>query len=671
MATKISSIYTLITADDKPLKRGLVKARGEAVKGAKRIQTALNKINFKAIGLGAAAMGGVIALAAKKAIDAASDLEEVTSKFGTVFGDQVGIANMWAAELVKSYMMSTREAKKYLSEMQDLLVPMGMNAVAAGKMSNSVVKLAADLGSFNNLRTEDVMRDIQSALVGNFETMKKYGVVLNQAVITQKALDLGLIRNKKELNATTRAQTAYQLIVEGSTFAIGDAARTAGGYANQMKKVRANVEEAAGKIGSGLLPMATKAVAQFNTWVVENDKLLTQDIPGYVGRVAVKMEDLVLGLGKMVKIYDKLPDGITGAAGVGILWRVIFGAGTGGAAAIVSALAFTAQHLARFPEITKEAFARSDIGKLIDAYKELNDWTNKLFFSTDRLVVRKKVPSGQELPKMDAHIIAYEKRGVAVKAASQSVVSAAAAAAAAEKEHEAQIKKVNAAYVATLPTMQMYRDSWQVSDERTATDEQIKSTEDTYKKMGAYRDHWVDDTIDAYGTIDQQVDALNSHMSDGLANFVSQGKLDFKSLADSMIQEIIRIQARAAISGLFSLIGSASSLGGTTSGTTIRGGEGGGYGFDSGGHIGEPVKGFGMQSGKSYEFHPNETVIPDKDLTAASGGSGGDTYNVYNITALDAPSVVELVRRSGAVPILASENLSDNGMLRQAMLENM
>jgi hypothetical protein len=108
---------------------------------------------------------------------------------------------------------------------------------------------------------------------------------------------------------------------------------------------------------------------------------------------------------------------------------------------------------------------------------------------------------------------------------------------------------------------------------------------------------------------------------------------------------------------------------GGSGGSTIRGGQGGGYGFDSGGHIGEPVRGFGMSSGKSYEFHPNETVIPDKKL--GGGGGGVNNITVYNITANDAASFVELARRSGAVPLLAAENLADNGSLRKAIMENL
>jgi len=236
MATKISTVYTLVTAKIDPLKKGLVDARTASVKGAAKIQAALNKINFRAIGLAAVAFGGVVAIGLKKAVDAASDLEEATGKFNVVFRDQIKQAEEWSKVLVASYGLSTRESKTYLAAIQDLLKPMGVASDEAARLSNEVVKLAVDLGSFNNQKTPDVMRDIESALVGNFETMKKYGVVLNVAVIRQEALRQGMIKGKEVLTAAQKATVAYELIVRGSADAMGDWARTSKGYANTISK---------------------------------------------------------------------------------------------------------------------------------------------------------------------------------------------------------------------------------------------------------------------------------------------------------------------------------------------------------------------------------------------------------------------------------------------------
>ncbi|MGO4154338.1 phage tail tape measure protein [Cupriavidus sp. YAF13] len=53
------------------------------------------------------------------------------------------------------------------------------------------------------------------------------------------------------------------------------------------------------------------------------------------------------------------------------------------------------------------------------------------------------------------------------------------------------------------------------------------------------------------------VTSMAQGMENALANFVTTGKLNFKSLADSMIAEIARIQMKQAVAGLVGMLGSA------------------------------------------------------------------------------------------------------------------
>ena len=145
-------------------------------------------------------------------------------------------------------------AYQYLSAVQDLLKPMGIAPALAAEMSNEVVKLAADLGSFNNVPTDRVIQDINSALVGNFETMKKYGVVLNETTIKQEAMNMGLWDGKGVIDASTKAQVAFALSLKGSADAQGDMLRTAGSFANVMKASGKRLEDLGAMIGKELLP---------------------------------------------------------------------------------------------------------------------------------------------------------------------------------------------------------------------------------------------------------------------------------------------------------------------------------------------------------------------------------------------------------------------------------
>jgi len=57
-----------------------------------------------------------------------------------------------------------------------------------------------------------------------------------------------------------------------------------------------------------------------------------------------------------------------------------------------------------------------------------------------------------------------------------------------------------------------------------------------------------------------------------------------------------------------------------------------------------------------------ETVIPKGGTIS---GGGGNTY--YYISAMDTRSIVDSLRRSGAVPMLSEENIRGNGSLRKAI----
>jgi len=273
MGRKAGSVYADIRGNTKPFARSMEKAEGIATRSAKKIHNDVEKNISKsfvtaeaavsafsvAAAAAAAAVGYAMGKLAVESIAAASALEEVSSKYSVVFKGQTAMVDKWADNLVEKYAMSTREAKSYLSSVQDLLVPMGMQADAAANLSNEIVKLSADLGSFNDLPTAQVMENIQSALVGEYETMKKYGVVINATIVQQKALNMGLADTVKTLTVADKAQAAYKLMVESSTAAMGDMERTADGYANTTKRLTSEWEDFTAALGERFIGPATKA----------------------------------------------------------------------------------------------------------------------------------------------------------------------------------------------------------------------------------------------------------------------------------------------------------------------------------------------------------------------------------------------------------------------------
>lgn len=287
----------------------------EAGNGAKGIKNLAGSIGGIAKIAAAAALGATIAIGAigVKLISMGSDAEEMLGKFNVVFGKQAGSVTEQLASFGRSVGRGKFELQEMASALQDTFVPMGFAREEAAKMSVEMTKLAVDVGSFNNISDAQVMKDFQSALVGNTETVRKYGIVINQARIKAKAFEMGLVGTEvaqddvriatervsiaqEKLNVSlekhgegsTQARTAtlrlekaqkalekamegtseelteqdkllaiQQMIIEGSSDAMGDAERTSGSWANQLRRLKSIITDTATEMGLKLLPVLT------------------------------------------------------------------------------------------------------------------------------------------------------------------------------------------------------------------------------------------------------------------------------------------------------------------------------------------------------------------------------------------------------------------------------
>lgn len=128
-------------------------------------------------------------------------------------------------------------------------------------------------------------------------------------------------------------------------------------------------------------------------------------------------------------------------------------------------------------------------------------------------------------------------------------------------------------------------------------------------------------------------------MEDALTDFVMSGKLDFKSLADSIIRDMIRIEVQQRVTR---------PLGQMMKDSSIVGGLKSLFSFDGGGFTGLGSRSGGLdgRGGFLALMHPNETVI---DHTKPSSGGGTVVVNqTNNIDARsDQASIMAAIRAGG------------------------
>ena len=251
--------------DDSKLKPELAQADQEVKTWAGGVASSMTKIASVGQGLfftinGFSQAFRVLNEWISKPIDTASDYDEVFSKFNVVFGEYTENVRQWAKDVGNAetgFGRSEMALLSMLSTMQDTFVPMGFARKEASELSKSLVALAVDVASFNNKMDEDVIADFQSAIVGNHETVRKYGIVITEATLKEEALTSGITDNVKAMTNEEKIRARLNIITKGTTDAQGDALRTAKGDANTRKRLNAILEDTSKILGEKLLPANT------------------------------------------------------------------------------------------------------------------------------------------------------------------------------------------------------------------------------------------------------------------------------------------------------------------------------------------------------------------------------------------------------------------------------
>jgi hypothetical protein len=194
------------------------------------------------------------------AVNAASDLNEQVSKTGVVFkGSEKGIVR-WSQTTADSLGLSQTQALEAASGMGNLLVPMGVGRKTAAGMSKRMVQLAGDMASFNNASPEETLAALQSAFIGEYDPVQRFGAAITAARVESEAMRMTHRKNAKDLTAAEKAQAAYNLILKDTKDQQGDVERTSTSFANAQRRLSATWQDFLAQAGGPLLDVAAQGI---------------------------------------------------------------------------------------------------------------------------------------------------------------------------------------------------------------------------------------------------------------------------------------------------------------------------------------------------------------------------------------------------------------------------
>jgi ABC-type transporter Mla subunit MlaD len=242
------------------------------------------------------------------ALKVSSDAEEMESKFNVVFGELAEETKAWSDSFGDSIGRSTSSVMGWMAALQDTFVPLGFARAEGAEMSKTLAELTVDMASFNNETEANVIRDLQSALVGNHETVRKYGVIITQATLNQELMNMGIEGGIKDATEQEKVLARMNIILKGTADAQGDAARTADSFANRMRALKESGKDLLINIGQQLIPVISKLVEKINQvveWFNNLDERQQKLIVTIAGVLAV-VGPLALVIAKLIPIVQTL-----------------------------------------------------------------------------------------------------------------------------------------------------------------------------------------------------------------------------------------------------------------------------------------------------------------------------------------------------------------------------
>ena len=284
-AGKTLTVY--LAADLKKFNKGMTQARG----GIKGFGDSLSKLAGPALIAAGAAAGAFAVKLGVDAVNAASDLAETQNKVGVIFGQSSEQMLAFADTAVTALGQTRTQALEGAATFAQFGKSAGISGQSLVDFSSELVTLSADLASFNNSSPDEAINAIGSALRGEAEPMRKFGVLLDDATLKAKALEMGIYDGTGSLTQQQKVLSAHQVILSQTTDAQGDFARTSDGLANTQRILSAAVEDAKAEIGEGLvdaLESATKAMGG------------SQGMASVIGNTAENVGDLTRGIGGLV-----------------------------------------------------------------------------------------------------------------------------------------------------------------------------------------------------------------------------------------------------------------------------------------------------------------------------------------------------------------------------------
>lgn len=218
-----------------------------------------------------------------------NDYIETTNYAAQVLGDFYPQAKQYAERIQELMGVDSKDFLEAQTSFMTMAQGFGLAAQKSYDLSKGLTELGYDISSITNTDTATVFQRLQSAIAGEIEPVRRWGVALDQASMKEWLMKKGLDSNVSSMNQASKALIRYNMLVEtmNKNGVIGDMARTLQSPANAIRILKQQITQLARAIGSIFIPILTMVLPYIQAFV----SVLTKAIRAIAGFFGIKLPD--------------------------------------------------------------------------------------------------------------------------------------------------------------------------------------------------------------------------------------------------------------------------------------------------------------------------------------------------------------------------------------------
>jgi type II secretory pathway pseudopilin PulG len=253
----------------------------------------------------------------KTALEAGLAAESMEDSFDTAYRQSATNMRRWSQSFSEALNVNEYAVRETMTGYKAVFNGLALDGDKANSMVVDLTSRAYDLAAMFDTDVATATEKLQSGLLGSSETLRGFGVVINEATVKAYAYKNGIAKTGKELTEQEKVLARYGLIMDQTSQVSGRWTQENDTASGKIKVLNEKIEELKVELGKALIPVAER-VLDVVTPIVSK----IADLPDWAFNMIVGIGGLVAVLGPLLSLLGtlsqiKMAAQITGIIGAG------------------------------------------------------------------------------------------------------------------------------------------------------------------------------------------------------------------------------------------------------------------------------------------------------------------------------------------------------------------